>query len=193
MTSKKIQTRKLIIITGIVLAVILHTARIECRAVCIEQVQLLIDRDYFPAALSLLRSAKKSIRVMMFEASYYTEHPGSASNQLIDELIAAKKRGLTVEVILEVKDKKDRTTLRNLETARKLRTAGVDVSVDAKDIVTHGKLVLIDDEKAILGSTNWTYNALSKNHEVSVLLSAKESIKELCDYFQAMKSSATKF
>ena len=54
------------------------------------------------------------------------------------------------------------------------------------------KLLIIDDETVIMGSTNWTYNALTKNHEVSVLIRSPEMAKALTDYFAKVKASGSK-
>ena len=157
-----------------------------------KKIELLIDSAYFPVVKRLINSAKKSVQVMMFEASYYREHPGSPSNQLIEAVADAGKRGLNVEVILEIKKKTDRTTKRNLETGQILKKAGVDVVVDPEHTTTHTKLIIIDGNIVVLGSTNWTYNALTKNHEISSVIYSDESANYLQDYFKAVKSSGKK-
>jgi hypothetical protein len=68
-----------------------------------EDVQLVTDTQYFPVAKKVIQEAKRSVQVMMFEMGYYDEFPSTPSNLLIKELIQAKKRGVKVEVILEVK------------------------------------------------------------------------------------------
>jgi phosphatidylserine/phosphatidylglycerophosphate/cardiolipin synthase-like enzyme len=42
-----------------------------------------------------------------------------------------------------------------------------------------------------LGSTNWTYYALTNNNEVSVLIRSKELAKELVDYFNRVKATGS--
>ena len=51
-----------------------------------------------------------------------------------------------------------------------LRKNGVTVYYDSDNRVTHSKIVVVDGYITILGSTNWTYSALKKNHEASVLI-----------------------
>ena len=160
-----------------------------CTRVAYEKNVLLLDRDYYPQVKRLINNAKKSIHLMMFEASYYKKYPESPSNQLIRALINAKKRGVSVEVILEVKNKNERTTKRNLETGRILQKEGIDVIVDPEDITTHTKLIIIDGRIIILGSTNWTFNALNKNHEISTVIHSEETAEEVLDYFQMVKNS----
>ena len=157
-----------------------------------KKVEFLIDSGYFPVVKRLINSAQKSVQVMMFEASYYREYPGSPSNQLIEAVADAGKRGLKVEVILEIKKKTERTTKRNLKTGQILKKAGVEVIVDPEHTTTHTKLLIIDGNIVVLGSTNWTYNALTKNREISTVIYSEESAKHLQDYFQAVKSSGKK-
>lgn len=43
----------------------------------------------------------------------------------------------------------------------------------------------------LMGSTNWTYHALTNNHEVSVLIRSKDVAKEMIDYFNRVRSSGS--
>ena len=83
-----------------------------------QDVQVVTDAQYFQAAKKMIQGAKISLHVMMFEMRYYDEHPNSPSNLLIKELIDAKKRGVKVEVILEVREEEDRTTQSNRRTGK---------------------------------------------------------------------------
>ena len=155
-------------------------------------VQVITDRQYFAVVRDCFQKAKSSIRMMMFEASYYKSHQDSPSNILIRELIAAKRRGVEVKVILDRREKKERNTLKNLETGALLAKGGVEVVYDPLKVVTHTKLLLIDGEISVVGSTNWTYSALEKNHEVAVLIRSPEVANNLQDYFQDVWKTCSK-
>jgi phosphatidylserine/phosphatidylglycerophosphate/cardiolipin synthase-like enzyme len=157
-----------------------------------QDVQLVLDARYVQAAQKLIKEAKKSIQVMMFEMGYYSEHPQTPSNQLIKELINASKRGVRVEVILEVREGEDRTTKRNRQTGKILSDGGVKVIFDSLKKTNHAKWMVTDGESILLGSTNWTYYALTNNNEVSVLIRSKALAKELFDYFNQVKATASK-
>jgi len=147
-------------------------------------VQVITDREYFTVVRTCFREARSSISVMMFEAAYYERYPNSPTNVLIRELIAACKRGVDVKVILEKRKDQDRTQENNLKTGKLLSEGGVKVKYDPVTVTTHTKLLIIDGEMVIVGSTNWTYSALEKNHEVSVLIRSPEVARNLHDYFQ---------
>ena len=150
------------------------------------------DAQYFQVAKRMIREAKTSILVMMFEMGYYDEHPNTPSNLLVKELIDTKKRGVKVEVILEVREGSDRTTKRNRHTGKILSQGGVEVVYDSLSKTTHAKLMVVDGYLTLLGSTNWTYYALTNNHEASVLIRSKEIAKEVVDYFNRVKSTGSK-
>jgi cardiolipin synthase len=153
-----------------------------------EDVQLVTDAQYFQVAKKMIQEAKKSIQVMMFEMAYYDKFPDTPSNLLIKELIDAKKRGVKVEVILEVREGEDRTTQRNRYTGKILSKGGVDVIYDSPSKTTHAKLMVVDGQRSLLGSTNWTYSALTNNNEASVLVRSKEVARALQDYFNRVKT-----
>lgn len=156
-----------------------------------EDIQLVIDAQYFQTAQKMIRESKESIQVMMFEMGYYDEHPNTPSNLLIKELIEAKKRGVKVEVILEVREGEDRTTKWNRRTGKVLTEGGVEVIYDLFFKTTHAKLMIVDARLTLVGSTNWTYYALTNNNEVAVLVRSKEVAKEIIDYFNRVKSTGS--
>lgn len=154
--------------------------------------QLITDTNYFPTARKIIQEAKSSIRVMMFEMAYYAKHPNTPSNLLIQELIAARKRGIWVEVILEHKESKDRTTIRNQQTGKVLAAGGVEVIYDTSMKTMHAKCLVVDEQTILVGSTNWTFYALTNNNEVSILLRSPEIAKEMIKYFNKIKATGQK-
>ena len=159
------------------------------QALCLpaEDVQLVTDGQYFQIAKRLIQEAKHSIQVMMFEMGYYDRNPKTPSNLLIKELINAKKRGVKVEVLLEVREGEDRASKRNRHTGKILSDGGVEVIYDSLLKTTHAKWMVVDGKITLLGSTNWTYYALTNNHEASILIRSKEVAKALVDYFNQVK------
>jgi phosphatidylserine/phosphatidylglycerophosphate/cardiolipin synthase-like enzyme len=157
-----------------------------------EDVQLVTDAQYFQVARKIIQEAKHSIQVMMFEMGYYDQHPNTPSNLLIKELIEARKRGVKVEVILEVREGEDRTTKRNRHTGKILSEGGVEIIYDSLSKTTHAKLMVVDSQLTLLGSANWTFYALTNNNEASALIRSKEVAKELIDYFNKVKATGSK-
>jgi phosphatidylserine/phosphatidylglycerophosphate/cardiolipin synthase-like enzyme len=106
--------------------------------------------------------------------------------------VNAKKRGVKVEVILEVREGEDRTTKRNRHTGKVLSEGGVEVIYDPLFKTTHAKFMVVDGRLTLLGSTNWTYYALTSNNEASVLVRSKEVAQASMDYFNRVKATGSK-
>ena len=155
-------------------------------------VQLVTNDQYYKVARDMIKDAKHSIRVMMFEMAYYDRHGSAPTNSLIRELVSARKRGVKVEVILEVREGQDRTTERNRRAGKMLSQGGVEVIYDSPSRTTHAKLMVVDEQIILLGSTNWTYNALSSNNEVAVRIRSKEAAKDVVEYFNKVKGTGSK-
>lgn len=184
---------KLFIKLPVLLIAIIFFSFSTCMALQTSNTRLLLNRDYFPEVKKIINDSNRSIRMIMFEASYYEKFKNSPSNQLIDALIMAKKRGVDVEVILDIRQKNDRSTIRNLETGKKLTNAGVKVIFDTEQVTTHSKLLIVDEKIVIIGSTNWTYNALTSNHESSIVFESRETAAKLLSFFEKIKKTGKKY
>jgi len=97
-----------------------------------------------------------------------------------------------VEVILDVREGKDRTTERNRQTGKILSNGGVEVTYDPLSKTTHAKWMVVDGKLSLVGSANWTYYALTSNNEVSILIRSREVAKALVDYFNRVKATGSK-
>ena len=141
----------------------------------------LVDAEYYPAVHKALTNAKKTILCVMYMAKLDPGHTGGDEYQLVLDLINAHKRGVRVLVIFdqnvkfwEKGNKKDILERKSKYAYDLLLRAGVPVFYDSKNRVTHSKVVVIDQYITIVGSTNWTYGALRKNHEASVMIKSRD-------------------
>ncbi|MBO1223664.1 MAG: hypothetical protein JYX80_04510 [Candidatus Scalindua sediminis] len=140
----------------------------------------LVDEEYYPEVHKALTNAKKSILCVMFMAKLDPKHTKGNEYQLVLDLIAAHKRGVNVLVIFDQNIKFWKKGRENSIIERKSEYAyelllrnGVPVFYDNKERVTHSKILVIDEYITIIGSTNWTYSELRKNHEASVMIKSK--------------------
>jgi len=146
-------------------------------------VEIIANQEYFQKVHQALEKANESIKIMMFQAGYYEKYPDSPSNILIEDLIKAKKRGVKVEVILEIGIWNE-VNKKNIEVGNLLSKNGIEVRYDSPSITTHAKLIIVDKKISILGSNNWTYYSLAKNNEVSVIITSEEVARVLEEYFE---------
>ncbi|MCM8829992.1 MAG: phospholipase D-like domain-containing protein [Candidatus Omnitrophica bacterium] len=147
------------------------------------------NREYQKLLLPRLKSAKNSIYIIMFLASYYPEYPDSPTNVFLKELIEAKKRGVNIEVILNQSDNNSssHTTIENLKTARYLSNSGISVYFTPPDKTTHSKVLVIDSRYVVIGSANWSYSAMEKNNETSVIIDSPKLAEFYIKHFEEIK------
>ncbi len=124
--------------------------------------------NYARLLLKLLGRAQRSVHVVMYRVSYYPAFPASLSNEILRALIDAAARGLDVRILIDDIAFFPRSAAANLAAANHLASRGVEVRFDDPDETTHAKLVIIDYNAVLLGSTNWNYYALEMNNEVAL-------------------------
>ncbi|MBN1160281.1 MAG: hypothetical protein JXA43_03605 [Candidatus Diapherotrites archaeon] len=146
-------------------------------ASCLEgQAIPMLDRNYFMIADAALKNAQTTIDVMQFEVKYYDTYSDSNMNLIVSDLIEAHNRGVKVRVLVDEYSEEN-------NAFDMLKAAGIEIKMDPENITTHNKLVIIDGQKVIIGSTNWSYYALDKNHESSVLIHSPLLASQMTEYF----------
>lgn len=133
--------------------------------------KILIGRDYPPFAIDLIKNAKCSIKILMFDWRWYSHHPGARIQQFNNELVRARKRN--IEIKCAVNSNFIFPFLREQDIKIK--------KVDFKRTM-HIKLIIVDSQKCLVGSHNLTMNAFEVNHEMSVYLDDQENISK-CEAF----------
>ena len=141
------------------------------------------DRDYFPVAYSIIMSANHSVHVIMFEAKYYDKWKDSLSNRLLEALVL-KSNSTDVKVFI------DSMFNQSSSAYEYLRSHGVDVKYGVPGTTTHSKLVIVDSKYVLLGSTNWGYYSLERNHETNVLVHSREVATAFESYFNSVWEKA---
>jgi phosphatidylserine/phosphatidylglycerophosphate/cardiolipin synthase-like enzyme len=159
----------------------------------VKNMELLQDQDYYPEVMRLINGAQNSINVCMFQAVVYPAHPDSPSNRLLHGLIDAHKRGVKVEVVLDNGGSLDEVASSNTQTACLLKKAGIEVFFDSEQVTTHTKFLVIDNSIAVLGSTNWTFHALAKNHELSAVVFSSEAAQRMNVFFGTIRKGGKRF
>lgn len=137
------------------------------------EVKLLNDRDYYPTLLDLISRANRSIYIMMYVYKSDTD----TIMRITQLLVSRAKQGLDVRVILEnsIEDNSDAYQL--------LKQGGVKVVYDSRSVTTHSKLVIIDGYIVLVGSHNFSYMAMMRNHEASVMIISPEVAAMETEYF----------
>jgi len=149
-------------------------------------VQVIEGKEYFTKVHSLLSKASKSIYIMMYSFKRYPDYPRSPSNIFIQDLAKAKKRGVKVTVLLDISDFNEENSRGNQKTGQLLSSKGVKVYYDSLKTNTHAKVLVVDSRRTVVGSTNWTYHALTDNNEAAVLIDSEEVAGEMEEYIKEL-------
>ena len=151
-------------------------------------------RDYFATVQREMAHAKSSITVCMYLFALRPDQTGAMVYQLAETLKKAHDAGVRVEVILDQninfsdggEPGSDLSEGKNLFAYRTLRSYGIPVYYDDGAIYTHSKVVVIDQETVIAGSTNWTDSALNRNRETNLLVRSKSVAREVLSTLRAI-------
>jgi phosphatidylserine/phosphatidylglycerophosphate/cardiolipin synthase-like enzyme len=158
--------KKIIILVAIIVISIVSIAEMKnfSSTSCSEgTITPVFSPDDSDKILNLIKNAKNEIKLEVYEFSY---------KELADDLIDSRNRGVAVEVIL------DPSVYQNNEIFSYLLNSGVDVAWSPKKFhTTHSKFAIIDDTMVLVGSTNWSKNAMKNNREASVIIYSPDVAK----------------
>lgn len=156
---------------------------------------------------SYLRGTKTSVRqrstkdillqnMAQAQKSVYTAIFDFSDLDVVEGLIAAHRRGLDVRVLVDRHDAEEKYVpmmryvdiygIPNLSPVSRLVQAKVPVKwfdASQKDAELHMKMSLFDGNKAMLGSTNYTYQAFNNFRETGVEMTGGRAVEQLSVMF----------
>lgn len=138
-------------------------------------IEIILGKEYPNKVIPLIKNAKHSIKIVMFDWRWYPDYIEYPIQQFNVALLQAHKIGVKVSAITNFKDIADR-----------LQKLGMKSKHLVRNRLVHTKLMIIDDEIAIIGSHNFTNNAFSHNFEISVIVDEKSEIERLTKLFNDM-------
>ena len=135
--------------------------------------ETIIGKEFPEKVIPLIKNAKHSIDIIVYEWRWYPNQPGSTIQKFNNSLIDAVRKSKKMRIITN-----SYQILKLLEGI-KIKTK----NLHSKRLL-HTKLMIIDNKIAILGSHNYTMNAFNINHEVSVIIQEEQVVKRLKTYFE---------
>lgn len=97
--------------------------------------------------------------------SIYMQAYGITSDEITGALIAAHDRGVKVRVLLDKSNLRDKYSKMQV-----LKESEIEVSIDKVSGIAHNKVIIIDEQKVITGSFNFTKSADSRNTENVIIV-----------------------
>jgi phosphatidylserine/phosphatidylglycerophosphate/cardiolipin synthase-like enzyme len=140
-------------------------------------VEPVFNREYAGHALRIIDEARDSVHIVAFQFKYYHTYPDSLQNRIVRRLIYAHERGVDVRIVVD-----EYSTENNAYDI--LLAAGIPVRFDGGGVTTHAKLIIVDGEVVLLGSTNFSHYGLEKNNEANVLLRDRGSARAYESFFE---------
>ncbi len=160
------------------------------------QVRYIPPREYFHIVQNAIQKAKSCIHVCMYSFVLYPQHPDSLTFQMAEALIEARKRGVSVQVILDqnihfadgVPERVWAVQGKNQYAYDYLKRNNVNVMFDSATTYMHAKCIVIDKETIVLGSSNWTQAAFHDNYEANVFIRSADMAQKILKGFQSIKT-----
>jgi cardiolipin synthase A/B len=136
---------------------------------------IILPDDTKKPIVEAINAAVRSIKIKMFVFS---------DPDLIEAVIAAKKRGIDVQVMLNPARRSGEEE--NADTRKLLEAAGIEVKdSNPKFGLTHEKSMVIDEETAFVKSLNWATKNLTVTRDYAITTSHKHEVDEVVACFNA--------
>src|SRR5271170_1027622 len=136
---------------------------------------IVMPDDSAKPILDAINGATKSLRVKMFVFS---------DPSLLTAVIAAKKRGLKVRIMLNPARRDGESE--NQESRKQLEAGGVEVIDSNPEYdVTHEKSMVVDDTTAFVKSLNWETKNLTETRDYAIVTSHAHEVAEIIECFEA--------
>jgi len=124
-------------------------------------------RDWYIQAFKKARE-----RVVLFSPYYFPD------KQLLRAMWDARKRGVRIDLVIPFRSDLRLVTYAAYAWFSLLHTKGVQIHLMKKNMM-HGKGVIVDDEWAMVGSSNVEHGSLYHNQEANIRFRDKRMVKKL--------------
>jgi phosphatidylserine/phosphatidylglycerophosphate/cardiolipin synthase-like enzyme len=135
----------------------------------------IIAQQYARVVIPLVQNADDSIRIIMFDWRWYPTISATPISQFNSEIVKAIKRGVSVKALVT-----------NEGVATRLKAHGAQARTLHSKRTLHTKMLLIDDQKVVLGSHNFSQRAFSLNEEASIYVKMSSPQNDFVKYFDAL-------
>lgn len=140
-----------------------------------EKTTIIIGSDYVPVVVPLLKKARHSICVLMFDWRWYANDFMCDTSILNHAFVTMSRQGIKVRAITNYS-----------EIIKILTGLGIEAKKWNSSRILHSKLVIIDNEICVMGSHNFSQSAMTRNAETSSVIYEKAEVQKLTDYFESL-------
>ena len=156
-------------------------------------IELMLDEAYTRRAPQIIGTAKRSLDVSLYKAIVHGKPAKKSSRIMLDRLLVAAKQNVTVRVLLNTASPAVRLRQQNRIAAQWMKDHGIQVRHLVANRCNHAKFIIVDDSFAVVGSHNWSYDSLRRNHEASIGTDDPYVIEQLHKNFDHLWASSAAF
>lgn len=131
--------------------------------------------------IKVINSSKSNLDVAIYSLT---------KENIVDAIINAKKRGVTVRLITDRVESKSKSESKQLE---KLKSAGIPIKINTHKGLMHMKVTIADSKVVTTGSYNYTQNATTENDEVLVVINNSMDAQQFEKEFERMWNDTSNF
>lgn len=139
--------------------------------------ELAIGKQYVDRVIDLINGAKRSIDIFMFDWRWAKNDISSDVSLINQSLVRATRRGVIVRAFCNY------TAITKI-----LNEVGIKAKSWNSTKLMHSKAIILDQKIVVMGSHNFTMNAMNENIETSVIMEDEALGTQLTNYFNTLWS-----
>lgn len=145
---------------------------------------LLIDEEFLPQATALIGMARRRIDIATFKAEIISKPRGRRLRIFFDTLFQKREAGLQINFLINWNDDRRAVPACNISTIHELKRRLIFPRVLPDNRCCHAKILIVDQNKAIIGSHNLSVRSCHYNFEASYLVMDPVSVARLSGVFE---------
>lgn len=154
---------------------------------------LIVDNFFLSYAKALVENARHRIYIATFKAEISHKQRGRNLADFFSLIKSKAQERIHVWFLINWHDDRKCVARTNMLVSQELKNAGVKVRHLQHNRCCHAKILLVDNEKAIIGSHNLSVRSVQSNFEVSTLIEDPSSVARLAALFEHSFQAAKQF
>lgn len=131
---------------------------------------VLVDDAFLTTAAQLVAEAKKSICISTFKAEITPKPRGRRLSNFFELVFEKARQGISVRFIINKTSMRGAIPLSNALAINALYLHGIPVHCLPNNRCCHAKILIVDNDSAIIGSHNLSVKSCNYNFELSYLI-----------------------
>jgi len=149
----------------------------------------LADNTLFEDLIIRVKRTRFSLDILTFKMETERKKKQSKAQILFEALAAAIARGIRCRLIMHTSQAGRGVPVSNKRALKKLLESGAEVRALKNERVQHAKLIIFDNEDAIIGSHNLSEKSFTENAEISIYFADKILLYQCQQYFDRLWTS----